>query len=219
MSAPQVALERALRAVRIVPVLTIETVDQAVPLARALVDGGLPVLEVTLRTPAAAEAARAIMAELPQAIVGLGTLLAPSDVDLAVELGVRFIVSPGATPALLAAARQSALPFLPGIATASEAMAARAAGFTLQKFFPAEAAGGIAWLKGIAGPLPELRFRPTGGIGENNLAAYLGLANVIAAGGSWMVPKADVAAAAWIRIAERARQARRLAGDQPTVAV
>ena len=122
MSAPQVALERALRAVRIVPVLTIETLDQAVPLARALVDGGLPVLEVTLRTPAAAEAARAIMAELPQAIVGLGTLLAPSDVDLAVELGVRFIVSPGATPALLAAARQSALPFLPGIATASEAM-------------------------------------------------------------------------------------------------
>jgi 2-dehydro-3-deoxyphosphogluconate aldolase/(4S)-4-hydroxy-2-oxoglutarate aldolase len=215
----QVILERKLRMVRIVPVLTIETVEQAVPLARALVDGGLPVLEVTLRTPAAAEAARAIMAELPQAIVGLGTLLAPSDVDLAVELGVRFIVSPGTTPALLAAAGQSALPFLPGIATASEAMAAKAAGFTLLKFFPAEAAGGIAWLKGIAGPLPELRFCPTGGIGESNLATYLALPNVIAAGGSWMVPKAEVAAGAWARIAERARQARRLAGDQPTIAV
>ena len=216
---PHVVLERALRAVRIVPVLTIEQVDQALPLARALVEGGLPVLEVTLRTPAAAEAARAIMAELPQAIVGLGTLLAPSDVDLAVELGVRFIVSPGTTPALLGAARQSALPFLPGIATASEAMAARAAGFTLLKFFPAEAAGGIAWLKGIAGPLPELRFCPTGGIGESNLAAYLALPNVIAGGGSWMVPKAEVAAGAWTRIAERARQARRLAGDPPTIQV
>ena len=130
MSEPRVALEGALRAARIVPVLTIERSDQAVPLARALVEGGLPVLEVTLRTPAAAEAARAIMAELPQALVGLGTLLAPTDIELAVELGARFAVSPGATPALLAAARQARadLPFMAGVATASEAMATREAG-------------------------------------------------------------------------------------------
>jgi len=221
MSEPSADLERRLRLVRLVPVLTIERVEQAVPLARALVDGGLPVLEVALRTAAAADAARAIMAELPEAVVGLGTLLAPADVDLAVSLGVRFAISPGGTPALIDAARraQAALPFIPGVATASEAMAARDAGFTLLKFFPAEAAGGIAWLRGIAGPLPELRFCPTGGIGEGNLGDYLALGNVVAAGGSWMAPRAEIAAGAWDRIAARARQARRLVDDRPIVAV
>ena len=221
MSEPAMEFERALRAARIVPVLTIERAEQAVPLARALVEGGLPVLEVTLRTAAAAEAARAIMAALPQALVGLGTLLAPADIDLAVELGARFAISPGTTPALLAAARaaRDVLPFMPGVATASEAMAARAAGFTLLKFFPAEAAGGTSWLKGIAGPLPELRFCPTGGIGERNAADYLALGNVIAVGGSWMAPRADIEAGAWGRIAERARQAHGLIGQLPTIAV
>ena len=221
MSEPSADLERRLRLVRLVPVLTIERVEQAVPLARALVDGGLPVLEVTLRTAAAADAARAIVAELPEAVVGLGTLLSPRDIDLAIGLGVRFAISPGGTPALLDAARQarSVLPFVPGVATASEAMAARDAGFTLLKFFPAEASGGITWLKGIAGPLPELRFCPTGGIGEGNLGDYLALGNVVAAGGSWMAPRAEIAAGAWDRIAARARQARRLVDDRPIVAV
>jgi len=210
-----------LEAARIVPVLTIGHLDQAVPLARALVEGGLPVLEIALRTPAAADAARAIQAELPQAIVGLGTLLSPRDVDLAISLGARFAVSPGITPALLAAAREAgdALPFMPGVATASEAMVAREAGFPLLKFFPAMPAGGIAWLKSLAGPLPELRFCPTGGIGEGHLRDYLALDNVVAVGGSWMVPPAEVAGGAWMRIAERARQARRVLGDNPTVAV
>jgi 2-dehydro-3-deoxyphosphogluconate aldolase/(4S)-4-hydroxy-2-oxoglutarate aldolase len=214
-------LERALRAARIVPVLTIERAEQAVPLARALVAGGLPVLEVTLRTPAAAESARRIMAELPEALVGLGTLLGPRDVDLALELGVRFAVSPGTTPALLAAAARhaAALPFLPGAATASEAMAAREAGFTLLKIFPAEAAGGLALLRGLAGPLPELRFCPTGGIDDRNLADYLALRSVVAVGGSWVAPAADIAAGAWERITERARAARRALGDAVPVPV
>jgi 2-dehydro-3-deoxyphosphogluconate aldolase/(4S)-4-hydroxy-2-oxoglutarate aldolase len=213
--------ERALRAARIVPVLTIEQAAQAVPLARALVAGGLPVLEVTLRTPAAAEAARRIVAEEPAALVGLGTLLRPHDIDLALELGVRFAVSPGATPALLeAAARHAAvLPFMPGAATASEAMVAREAGFTLLKIFPAEAAGGLALLRGLAGPLPELRFCPTGGIDERNLADYLALHSVVAVGGSWVAPAAEIAAGAWERITERARQARRAIGDEVPVSV
>jgi 2-dehydro-3-deoxyphosphogluconate aldolase/(4S)-4-hydroxy-2-oxoglutarate aldolase len=213
--------ERALRAARIVPVLTIERADQAVPLARALVAGGLPVLEVTLRTPAAAEAARRIMAEVPGALVGLGTLLRPHDIDLALELGARFAVSPGATPALLeAAARHAgALPFMPGAATASEAMAARDAGFTLLKIFPAEAAGGLALLRGLSGPLPELRFCPTGGIDDRNGADYLALRSVVAVGGSWVAPAADIAAGAWDRITERARASRRALGDEAPVPV
>ena len=201
-----------LRQVRIVPILTLEQVGHAVPLARALVAGGLPILEVTLRTPAAVEAARTIMAEVPGAVVGFGTLLGPRDVERAVEAGVRFAVSPGATPALLAAAAAVPLPFLPGVGSASEAMQAREAGFTLQKFFPAEAAGGTGFLKGIAGPLPDLAFCPTGGIGPGSLRDYLALPNVAAVGGSWLASAAEVAEGAWERIAGRAAEARRLAG-------
>jgi 2-dehydro-3-deoxyphosphogluconate aldolase/(4S)-4-hydroxy-2-oxoglutarate aldolase len=208
-----------LASVAVVPVLTIADVRQAVPLARALCAGGLTLLEVTLRTPAAEAATRAIMAEVPEATVGLGTLLSPADVERAAALGVRFAVSPGATPSLLAAAAAAALPLLPGVATVSEAMLARDAGFTLLKLFPAEAAGGIALLKSVAAPLPDLRFCPTGGVDGRNLRAYLALPNVVAVGGSWVAPAGDVAAGAWARITERAREARRLAGRDPTRAV
>lgn len=207
------ALQDLLRRARVIPVLTITDRRQAVPLARALCQGGLPVLEVTLRTPAAEDAARAIMAEVPEAVVGLGTLLVPADVERAVALGARFAVSPGATPELLAAAASSRLPFLPGVATPSEAMRARDAGFTLQKFFPAEAAGGVTALRGLAAPLHDLRFCPTGGIGPQNVRDYLALPNVIAAGGSWLAPEGELASAAWARIRERAAEARRLAAD------
>jgi 2-dehydro-3-deoxyphosphogluconate aldolase/(4S)-4-hydroxy-2-oxoglutarate aldolase len=197
---------------RIVPVLTITELAQAVPLARALCAGGLPILEVTLRTPVALDAARAILAEVPEATVGLGTLLSPRDVDDAVRIGARFIVSPGTTPALLSAATASGLPFLPGIATVSEAMQARAAGFQILKLFPAEAVGGVGLLKSVAGPLGDLRFCPTGGIDARNLRDYLALSNVVAIGGSWLTPAAEVAAGAWGGITERAREACRLSG-------
>lgn len=211
----QADLAGLLAQARVVPVLTITEHAQAVPLARALCAGGLPVIEVTLRTPVALEAARSIMAEVPEAVVGLGTLLTPDDVDAASKIGACFAVSPGATPALLAAAAASDLPFLPGVATVSEAMQARAAGFSVLKLFPAEAVGGMGLLKSMSGPLGDLRFCPTGGIDPRNLRDYLALANVIAVGGSWLAPPADLAAGAWARIAERAREARRLAGAEP----
>jgi 2-dehydro-3-deoxyphosphogluconate aldolase/(4S)-4-hydroxy-2-oxoglutarate aldolase len=199
---------------RIVPVLTITELAQAVPLARALCAGGLPILEVTLRTPVALDAARAILAEVPEATVGLGTVLSPRDVDDAVRIGARFIVSPGTTPALLSAATASRLPFLPGIATVSEAMQARAAGFQILKLFPAEAVGGVGLLKSVAGPLGDLRFCPTGGIDARNLRDYLALSNVVAIGGSWLTPAAEVAAGVWGRITERTREASRLAAER-----
>lgn len=220
MTEPASLLDRVaaqLRGAGIVPVLTIAEAGHAVPLARALCDGGLKVLEVTLRTPAAEAAARAIMAEVPEAVVGLGTLLEPRDVERAVALGARFAVSPGATPALLAAAAQAGLPFLPGVASASEAMLAREAGFRLLKLFPAEAVGGTALIKSLAAPLPDLRFCPTGGIDARNLRDYLALPSVVAVGGSWVAPAGDIAAGAWGRISERAREARRLAGLDPTL--
>jgi 2-dehydro-3-deoxyphosphogluconate aldolase / (4S)-4-hydroxy-2-oxoglutarate aldolase len=200
-----------------VPILTITEIRHAVPLARALVDGGLPILEVTLRTPVAIDSARAILAEVPEARVGLGTVLEPADLERAVEIGAHFAVSPGSTPALLRAAADAPAPFLPGVATASEVMLARDAGFQLQKFFPAEAAGGTDWLKGILGPLPEISFCPTGGISLKNLASYLALPNVPAVGGSWVVPAAEIGEGLWPRIAERAREARRVVEAMPAV--
>ena len=160
------------------------------------------------------EAARRMgweLAEVPEAIVGLGTLLAPADLERAVALGARFAVSPGATPELLAAAASSRVLFLPGVATPSEAMRARDAGFALQKFFPAEAAGGVAALRSLAAPLPGLAFCPTGGIGPHNVRDYLALPNVVAAGGSWLAHEGELVAAAWARIRDRAAEARRLA--------
>jgi 2-dehydro-3-deoxyphosphogluconate aldolase/(4S)-4-hydroxy-2-oxoglutarate aldolase len=182
---------------RVVPVLTIERVADAVPLARALVAGDVRVLEVTLRTPVAADAAKAIMAEVPKAIVGIGTILNADDLARAEKLGARFGISPGATPDLLKAAADSALPFAPGIATASELMAALAHGFGFAKFFPAEQAGGIKALRALAGPFPQVRFCPTGGIGEANAGTWLAEPNVLAVGGSWLCPASDISSGNW----------------------
>lgn len=196
-SARQGALEQILIPARIVPVLTIDRVEDGVPLARALVAGGVKVLEVTFRTEAAAAAAKAIIAEVPEAIVGIGTVLNADDLRRAHELGARFAVSPGATPELLDAAADSALPLLPGVVTASEIMQAQAKGFNLLKFFPAEQAGGIPMLRALAGPFPKMRFCPTGGIDGSNVTTWLAEPNVIAAGGSWLCPASDIKAANW----------------------
>jgi 2-dehydro-3-deoxyphosphogluconate aldolase/(4S)-4-hydroxy-2-oxoglutarate aldolase len=185
---------------QVIPVLTVQRVADAAPLARALVAGGVRVLEVTLRTPLAADAAKAIMAEVPEAIVGIGTILNPDDLVRAEKLGARFGISPGATPDLLRAAADSALPFAPGIATASELMAALAHGFGFAKFFPAEQAGGIKALRALAGPFPGARFCPTGGIGEANVAAWLSEPNVAAVGGSWLCPASDIKSGNWAGI-------------------
>jgi 2-dehydro-3-deoxyphosphogluconate aldolase/(4S)-4-hydroxy-2-oxoglutarate aldolase len=184
----------------VIPVLTIERFEDAVPLARALVAGGVRVLEVTLRTPVAMPAAQAIISSVPEAVVGIGTILNADDLARAEALGAVFGISPGATPDLLEAAAASALPFAPGIATASELMQALAHGFNLAKFFPAEQSGGIKALRALAGPFPDARFCPTGGIGEANAAAWLAEPNVFAVGGSWLCPAADIRSGNWAGI-------------------
>ena len=201
------ALEATLKSAPVVPVLVIESVADAVPLARALVKGGLPVLEITLRTKAAADCIRAICAEVPEAVVGSGTVLDRAQLKLSADLGCVFAVSPGATQALLDAAKDSSTPLLPGAATASEAMLLLEYGYILQKFFPAEPAGGAAYLSSLASPLPQISFCPTGGIGPANAKDYLKLSNVITIGGSWMAPKSLVAAKDWVAIENLARQA------------
>jgi 2-dehydro-3-deoxyphosphogluconate aldolase/(4S)-4-hydroxy-2-oxoglutarate aldolase len=189
-----------LRSATVIPVLTIERLEDAVPLARALVAGGVRVLEVTLRTPVAIDAAKAIMADVPEAVVGIGTILNAEDLARAETLGASFGISPGATPDLLRAAAASGLPFAPGIATASDLMQALAHGFGLVKFFPAEQSGGIRALRALAGPFPDVQFCPTGGIGEANAAAWLAEPNVVAVGGSWLSPAADVRSGNWAGI-------------------
>jgi 2-dehydro-3-deoxyphosphogluconate aldolase / (4S)-4-hydroxy-2-oxoglutarate aldolase len=184
----------------IIPVLTIERLEDAVPLAKALVAGGVRTLEITLRTPVAIESAKAIMAHVPDAVVGIGTILNADDLARAEAIGARFGISPGATPDLLKAAAASALPFAPGIATASELMLGLSHGFNLVKFFPAEQSGGIKALRALAGPFPDVRFCPTGGIGEANAASWLGEPNVVAVGGSWLCPAADIRSGNWAGI-------------------
>lgn len=209
-AARQTALESILIPARIVPVLTIDRVEDGVPLARALVAGGMKVLEITFRTEAAAAAAKTIIAEVPDAIVGMGTVLNGDDLRRAQTIGARFAVSPGATPELLDAAAASDLPLLPGVATSSEIMQAQARGFNLLKFFPAEQSGGIAMLRALAGPFPGIRFCPTGGITAANVAAWLAEPNVIAIGGSWLCPASDVRAANWEVITGRCIDAMRV---------
>ena len=179
----------ALVSTPVIPVLTIERAADAVPLARALLEGGLKVIEVTLRTSAAIEAVEAIAAYVPDCVVGVGTVTRAADIDRAIAAGARFLVSPGTPPDLAAALSRASVPVLPGCATVSEAMALAARGFKVLKFFPAEASGGIAWLKSVAAPLPEAKFCPTGGIDGRNAASYLACANVLAVGGSWVAPK------------------------------
>ena len=200
MTTKQEKLAALLRSGCVIPVLTIERLEDAVPLARALVAGGVRVLEVTLRTPVAIPAAQAIMAEVPDAVVGIGTILNPADLARAEDIGARFGISPGGTPELLKAAAASALPFAPGIATASELMQALAHGFGLVKFFPAEQSGGIKALRALAGPFPDMRFCPTGGIGEANAATWLAEPNVVAVGGSWLCPAVDIRSGNWAGI-------------------
>lgn len=185
--------------VPVIPVLVVEDVAAARPLAQAMVDGGLKVLEVTLRTPVALDVIRA-MAEVDGSIVGAGTVLNAKDVTDVKAAGAHFAVSPGATPELVAAAQAAELPLLPGAATASEVMNLLAQGFQMLKFFPAGAAGGVNMLKSWAGPLPQVKFCPTGGVNRNNLADYLALPNVVCAGGSWVAPASLVDAGRWNEI-------------------
>lgn len=192
----------------IIPVITIERAADAVPLARALVAGGLQALEITLRTVAAADAVRAIVNEVPEAIVGVGTVLTAADLSRAAALGARFALSPGSTPDLLAAAADGDLPFVPGVATASELMAATERGFSTVKFFPAVSSGGIATLRALRGPFPQARFCPTGGIDENNFAEWLAEPNVVAIGGSWLARADAIRNGDWTGIARTARNAR-----------
>jgi 2-dehydro-3-deoxyphosphogluconate aldolase/(4S)-4-hydroxy-2-oxoglutarate aldolase len=190
-------LEEVLSLGPVIPVLVLDDVRSAVPLARALIDGGLRVLEITLRTPAALDAARAIRDSVPDAVVGVGTVLTPAQYAAAEAAGMAFAVSPGATTALLDAARDGGVPLLTGAATASETMALLERGHRHLKFFPAEPSGGTAYLAALASPLPAARFCPTGGITGAIAPAYLALPNVVCVGGSFMVPKGAVAAGDW----------------------
>ncbi|WP_427306712.1 bifunctional 4-hydroxy-2-oxoglutarate aldolase/2-dehydro-3-deoxy-phosphogluconate aldolase [Cupriavidus sp. H39] len=196
--------------VPVIPVLEFHSVDEALHVSEALVSGGLPLLEITLRTPVALEAIRAVAAALPQACVGAGTVLNVEQLHAVRDAGAQFAVSPGLTPALAEGAQDAGISLLPGVATASEAMAALEAGFTFLKFFPAQAAGGVPMLKSLGGPLPQLRFCPTGGIDAALAPSYLALPNVVCVGGSWVVPKDAVAGGDWARIRTLAEQARAL---------
>lgn len=201
------AMAAILAAQPVVPVLVVGAVEEAVPLARALVAGGLTAIEITLRSGAALEAIRAVAAEVPGAVVGAGTVLSRGQMAAAEKAGARFAVSPGGSPEVLAAAADSGLPFLPGAATATETMTLMDLGYPLQKFFPAEPAGGAAYLKALAAPLPAVRFCPTGGITAASAGAYLALPNVVCVGGSWVAPDDAVKRRDWGAVERLARAA------------
>lgn len=192
ISAPEVLL-----AGPVIPVIVINDPDHAVPLAQALVTGGIRVLEITLRSDAALEAIRRIRSNVPEALVGAGTVLSGQDLQAVAEAGGYFAISPGLTPSLLSAAEQMSIPLIPGVASASELMMALEAGLTELKFFPAQAAGGVEMLKSFAGPFPQVRFCPTGGITPENYREYLALKNVACVGGSWLVPAEKIAQGDW----------------------
>ena len=200
-------IEEILSSGPVVPVLIIKELEHAVPLARALVAGGLPVLEITLRTPVAMDAVRAMLAEVPDAIIGVGTITRAEQFAEAEAAGAQFAVSPGLTGGLIAASRDSAMPFLPGVFTPGEALSARDEGFSFLKLFPAEQAGGIGMLKALSSPIPELKFCPTGGVSPSTFRDYLALPNVICVGGSWVAPTDAVAVGDWDRITELAAAA------------
>ena len=191
----------------VIPVIVIDRVADAVPLARALCAGGIRVLEITLRTQTAMDAVRAIAAEVPEAIVGVGTVVRPAQFDEAVRAGARFAVSPGFTIELGRAARSAAVPLLPGVMTPSDVVAALGEDYSELKFFPAQQAGGIPMLKALNGPFPEVKFCPTGGITPDTAASFLALPNVVCVGGSWLVPKALVDRQDWSAITALARDA------------
>lgn len=193
--------------VPVMPVVVVDDVAHAVPLARALVAGGLPAIELTLRTPVALDAIAAIAAEVPEILVGAGTVLSAHQAEQARAAGAGFLVSPGATPSLLEGMAATGLPFLPGTSTVSEVLAVLEAGFTDMKFFPAEASGGTAWLKSVAAPVPDARFCPTGGITAASAPAYLALPNVGCVGGSWLTPAAALHGKDWPLVEQLTRDA------------
>lgn len=192
---------------KVIPVIVIDDAKDAVPLARALVAGGLPAIEITLRTPAALESIRRIAAEVPDALVGAGTILNAGHFDAAVDAGSKFIVSPGLTPELVEAAEGSDVPLLPGAVTSSEIMAALEEGYSLLKFFPAEQAGGAAYLKALSSPFGAVKFCPTGGVSTKNAGDYLSLPNVLCVGGSWVAPKDAISAGDWATVTALSRDA------------
>jgi 2-dehydro-3-deoxyphosphogluconate aldolase / (4S)-4-hydroxy-2-oxoglutarate aldolase len=194
------------RRAAVIPVVTIDDARHGIPLARTLVQAGLPVVEVTLRTPAALDAIAAIAKAVPEAVVGAGTILAASQIAEVIEAGAKFIVSPGTPVRLGEALAEAAIPVLPGCATVSEAMTLSDLGFEILKFFPAVPSGGTAWLKSVMGPLPQARFCPTGGLDTKNAAEFLALANVICVGGAGMAPQAAIAAGDFATIAALARE-------------
>ncbi len=208
-SAPAVPAPAALPTFRsrVVPVIALANARDAVPLAHALLQGGIDVMEITLRTPAALAAMEAVARDVPEMQVGAGTLTRAEDVARVQAAGARFALSPGCTPALSQAARQAGLPFIPGVMTPSEVMAARDQGHALLKLFPAAQAGGLAMLQALAGPLPDVQFCPTGGVSLSNLAQFLALPNVAMAGGSWLTPNALVAQGDWAAVTRLAREA------------
>lgn len=205
-------VDEVMRLAPVIPVIVIDEPKAAVELARALVAGGLPAIEITLRTPRAIDCIKAVAENVEAAVAGAGTVLGAAQVGAVEKAGARFMVSPGTSPGLLDAADDTALPLLPGIATASEAMALGERGYRRLKFFPAEPAGGAAYLASLASPLPDFRFCPTGGIGPGNAADYLGLDNVLCVGGSWVAPGDLLNAGAWEAITGLAREAVRLSG-------
>lgn len=210
MAGPSGAMAEIMAMAPVVPVVVLDDLAAAVPLAEALVSGGLPVIEVTLRTAAGIEAIRAISKAVPGAVVGAGTVNRSEQLVDSLEAGAKFVVSPGATPSLVYAARSAAVPYLPGAATASEMLALLEEGISHQKFFPAEASGGVPALKSFASPLSEVKFCPTGGIDAKLAEVYLALPNVVCVGGSWVTPADAVKAGDWNRIEELARDAAQL---------
>ena len=201
------SIEKILASAPVVPVVVIEKLEDAAPLARALYNGGLKALEITLRTPIAAEAVKLMKAEVPEAYVGTGTVVDKASFEASVAAGADFMVSPGVNDELLALAKETDIPFLPGAATPSEVMKLASHGFKFLKFFPAEAAGGTAMLKSIGGPLPQVTFCPTGGISLATAPNYLALSNVICVGGTWMLDKQLIENKDWQAIEALARQA------------
>lgn len=202
------SIDQILKVAPVVPVMVVERIEDAVPLARALYNGGLKVLEITLRTPCALDAITAMVEALPDdAVIGAGTIITPKDLEAAIKAGSTFLVSPGTTPALIEAAKGNQVPLLAGVATPTEAMNLYVQGFTHQKFFPAEAAGGVPMLKSIGGPLPQITFCPTGGIDLARAPSYLALPNVACVGGTWMAPKELMKAGRWDEIERLAREA------------
>lgn len=200
-------LKSLLTTVPVIPVLTIQRLSDAVPLARALVAGGLNVLEVTLRTDIALQAVEQISQQVEGAVVGVGTVIRGDDLHSSARAGATFAVSPGLNQELVEAARDSEIPLLPGVMTPSEAMQARQQGFRLLKLFPASVAGGIPFLRALGGPLPDLEFCPTGGIGAETFRDYLALPNVLCVGGSWVAPSRVIAAGGWQTITRLAEEA------------